>query len=79
MPWIAPGFWRIADLTLDAGFTGKTLDDVTRDVGALPTLRILERRPSRQPADRRLRSGRHAARHPVQRVEDLPVAISRET
>ena len=25
------GFWRIADLTLQAGFTGKTLDDVSRD------------------------------------------------
>ena len=25
------GFWRIADVTLDAGFAGKTLDDVTRD------------------------------------------------
>jgi dienelactone hydrolase len=25
------GFWRIADITLQAGFTGKTLDDVARD------------------------------------------------
>jgi dienelactone hydrolase len=25
------GFWRIADLTLHAGFSGKTLDDVSRD------------------------------------------------
>ena len=25
------GFWRMADLTLDAAFRGKTLDDVTRD------------------------------------------------
>jgi pimeloyl-ACP methyl ester carboxylesterase len=25
------GFWRIADVALDAGFAGKTLDEVTRD------------------------------------------------
>ena len=25
------GFWRIADITLQAGFAGKTLDDVARD------------------------------------------------
>jgi pimeloyl-ACP methyl ester carboxylesterase len=25
------GFWRIADLTMEAAFNGKTLDDVTRD------------------------------------------------
>jgi dienelactone hydrolase len=25
------GFWRMADLTMDAAFSGKTLDDVTRD------------------------------------------------
>ena len=25
------GFWRIADLTIEAAFSGKTLDDVTRD------------------------------------------------
>ena len=25
------GFWRITDFTLDAAFTGKTLDDVSRD------------------------------------------------
>ena len=25
------GFWRIADITLQAAFTGKTLDDVARD------------------------------------------------
>ena len=26
------GFWRMTDLTLDAAFSGKTLDDVTRDL-----------------------------------------------
>ena len=41
--------------------------------GTLPTPRILERRPPRQPADRRHRPRRHPARHPGQRAEDLPL------
>jgi acetyl esterase/lipase len=31
MPWITPGFWRLADITLEAGFSGATLDDATGD------------------------------------------------
>ncbi len=73
------GFWRITDLTLQAGFTGKTLDDVSRDRGTIPTPRILERRPPRHSADRRHRPRRHPARHTRQRPEDLPLLRTEES
>ena len=58
------GFWRVADITLDAAFAGKTLDEATDQGEAFRHLGYWsDGRPVLRP-DRRRRPRRHPPRLP---------------
>ena len=61
------GFWRLADITIQAGFRGRTLDEATDHGALVPPPGLLERRPRGLPADRRRRPLDHPPRLPRQR------------
>ncbi len=65
------GFWRMADVAMDAGFQGKTLDDVTSDEEQFRHLGFWSDGRRVIAAYRRRRSGFDSASHPDQRTADL--------
>ena len=65
------GFWRMTDLTLEAAFNGKTLDDVTRDQERFRHLGFWSDGRKVNSADRRRRLEHDSPRDPRQRLAHL--------